>query len=544
MAFERALGERGTAAATGPADGADPKAAARTWRCLVVAQIALLMAVVVALAARRSFLNFGTETDFLLAFMREAVRLIQGEALVVGFHPPLYPTLLAASHALTGDWLAAGITISLLAALATAAVAWRLFDGVFGPAAAAGALMMLLASPVFLQFAAQATTDVLYLALFLMAGWLAVSGTGRPARWRWRALGLVLGCALLTRTNALTLLLLLSAPLLAAGSWRARWRALAAVAAGLALPFLAYAVHALSTGSPLLPRSNHLNLAMTYFASAGDCWSLDAMHEVRGRFSSMSDVLTHDPAHFAARFLSDLAALATGRLSTLAVAPAGWLVVPGLACFALACRTAGTRLLLGAIVAQALLVNMKCFEVRYWLFLLPFAGAGLGIAASWLPNRFRLGRRPAAAAALLVTAAAALLATGPARSSLMSDEIELASAVPVLRRLVGPADVALARKPHAGFYAGATWRIVPEADSATAFRTWFCGRPAEGDAWLYIGTVERTRRPALTALAEGPDPPPWLSVAARDPAGLWSLHRLTPCTPSERRAVSAATGGS
>jgi hypothetical protein len=151
----------------------------------------------------------------------------------------------------------------------------------------------------------------------------------------------VLGCALLTRTNALTLLVLLPAPLLAAGPRRERAEALATLVAGVALPFLAYAAYALPTGSPLLPRGNHLNLAMTYFASTGDCWSLDAMNQVRGRFSGMSDVLTHDPAHLATRFLADLAALATGRLGTLAVAPVGWLILPGLACFALARRVRG-----------------------------------------------------------------------------------------------------------------------------------------------------------------------------------------------------------
>jgi hypothetical protein len=194
MAEGRILGAPSGAAATEAASLADRVAVARLWRGVGLGQVLLLMTIVVMLAAGRSFLSFGTETDFLLAFMREAARLIRGDALAVGFHPPLYPALLAANHALTGDWLASGLLISTLAALATSLACWRLFESVLGPAAAAGALLMLLASPVFLQFAAQATTDLLYLALFMVAGWLGVAGSsvrnrgaGVPSAWCWAA---------------------------------------------------------------------------------------------------------------------------------------------------------------------------------------------------------------------------------------------------------------------------------------------------------------------------------------------------------------------
>jgi hypothetical protein len=67
------------------------------------------------------------ENDFVKFFVPEALRLLEGEPLQSRWHPPLYAIVLAGAYRLCGEWLTAGLLLSLgssaLALAATAVVA-------------------------------------------------------------------------------------------------------------------------------------------------------------------------------------------------------------------------------------------------------------------------------------------------------------------------------------------------------------------------------------------------------------------------------------
>ena len=362
---------------------------------------ALLLAAILlplGLAAARSWLSFGSETDYLGLFVPEAKRLLAGQPLLIAFHLPLYPAAIALVWSLLGDWVRAGIAVSLLAASATALTVWWLVDRLLGRAAGLGALAALATSAPYLAQAAGAGSDLVFLALYLGASALALAGVRSGRDGAWLGLGLLIALALLTRTNALPLLLLLLAPLLRRDPAIRRARGGALALAALALPLSLWLEFAAATGSPPWPTSNHVNLAMTYFATAAHPVSNEAFVSVAGRFHDVWEVLAYDPARMLAVYLADLLTLARDRLPGLIAFPLGLLALPGLLFLPARRRSACAGLLGLVTVGELLLVNFKTFEARYWLFLLPWLGAGIGVMLAEVSARPAddrgLARRP------------------------------------------------------------------------------------------------------------------------------------------------------
>ncbi len=496
---------------------ADPWLAA-----LLLAAIALPL----GLAAGRSYLSFGVETDYLGLFVPEAKRLLAGQPLLIAFHLPLYPAALALVWSLLGDWVRAGIAVSLLAALASAVMTCWLADRLFGRAAALGALAALATSAPYLAQAAGASSDLFFMALYLGACALALAGVrgGRDATWL--GLGLLIGLALLTRTNALPLLLLLLAPLLRRDPAIRRARGAALAVAALALPLSLWLKFAAATGSPPWPTSNHVNLAMTYFATAAQPVSNEAFVSVAGRFQNVWEVLAYDPTRMLEIYLADLLTLARDRMPGLVAFPLGLLALPGLLFLPARRRSAGAGLLGLVTVGEVLLVNLKTFEARYWLFLLPWLGAGIGVilaeARRTLPASgiWRLAQAIALGSAGLLALA---LAVGAARAELTFGADELAEAVPAARALAGPDDLLVARKPHLAYYTGARFVLLPDLAGTDALYVWLCRLRPKGRVLVYDGQIERAFRPALQPVLGARSPLPWLERVAAGVAGDWTL---------------------
>ena len=498
---------------------ADPALAA-----LLVAAIALPL----ALAAGRRWLSFGVETDYLGLFVPEAKRLLAGQPLLIAFHLPLYPAAIALAWSVLGDWVQAGIAVSSLAASATALTTWWLVDRLFGRAAALGALAALATSALYLAQAAEASSDLFFLALYLGACALALTGVRGGQDAAWVGLGLLIGLALLTRTNALPLLLLLLAPCLRRDAALRRARGVALAFAALALPLSLWLAFAAATGSPPWPTSTHVTLAMTYFASAADPISNEAFASVAGRFQSAWEVLAYDPARVLEIYLADLLSFGRDRLPEFVAFPLGLLALPGLLFLPARRRSAGVGLLGLVTLGEVLLLNLKTFEARYWLSLLPWLGAGLGAMLAEVDRAlpatgaWRLGQRVALGGAGMLALA---LAVGGARAALSSGADELAEAVPAARAVAGPDDVLVARKPHLAYYARARFALLPDLQSADALRVWLCTLRPKGRVFVYDGQIERAYRPALQPVLAARSPPAWLERLAAGPAGGgWALY--------------------
>jgi 4-amino-4-deoxy-L-arabinose transferase-like glycosyltransferase len=505
----------------------------------VLAVIALVLVIQLVLASDRVYLNYGTETDYVGGFIPESRNLLAGRPLELVFHPPLYAIVVAVVQSLVDDWLRTGIAISLLAAGVALWVSYRLFEELGGPLAGWGALLGLLASRPFAVYTTQATSDLFFLALYTGALLFALKGVRSTHPGSWLACGILTGLCLLTRSNAVVLLLMLPFAWVCTRPEAGRGRALALITLGLALPLALWAAFATATGAPLTPRDNYVNLGMTYFAPGEDRSTGDNHALMRELFSGVGSVLAHDPLHIARTYARDLIALIAHDLPVrLLNFPLNLIFLPGLALLLLTRWSRPLLLILGITVAHALVVNFKEFQPRYYLFVVPLMGAA---AAECL--RLLLARGEAAGHGVAMrTAAAGVVGIALALSLVLSviqsrpgSERELAEILPVAAAHLGPSTAVAARKPHLALYTGANGIFYsPPGATLEELEDFLASHASAGTAlYLLYGAAERQNRPELAALADPRQAPAWLAPAAQsaDP-GRWVLYQFVPSRAS------------
>jgi hypothetical protein len=475
---------------------------------------ALVFAALLSLSLQRTAFNYGNETDFLGGFVPEATRFLAGGPLAVDYHPPLYPIVLAVVYSGLGDWLRAGLVISLLSGFVALFASFRLFDLAHGRGAGVGAVVGLLLSLPFLTFSLLTTADAFFLALAISAPALFASAELRNRRRHWFWGGLVVGLATLTRTNGAVLLLLL----LGAGrSKRRPGGALALAGAGVAVPLLLWLAVAVWTGSPLVPQSNYENLALTYY-SAGDRTSGDAIAKATADMDSAWDVISRNPRRIARIYVRDL----TSNVQRLFVPdllpfPLAVLAFPGLCALVVVHVPRYGWVLPATLGAMFLLLNFKAWETRYYLLFVPFMGAGIGLAVAYLRSQaVRTNRRRALAAILGISLALATLQTGV---SLRRGWWDLSMDAQDAARLLAawgapPGSVVIARKPHICFYSGLECGAFPNVARLEELRAsieesaqkW----PRDAKVFLFFGFAEKALRPTLARPLHGWAQVPWL----------------------------------
>jgi 4-amino-4-deoxy-L-arabinose transferase-like glycosyltransferase len=499
---------------------------ARRQAVLLGALLLTFAAGVLGLGLSRSYLGYGVETDFIGGYVPEAQRVLDGEPLLSEFHPPLYPLALAGLRQLGGDWLLAGVLLSVVSGIAVLIVSWLLFYDLSGAATAWGTVLTLMGSGVFLQFGASASTDLPFLALFVGSCLCASRALGSGSPWLWRVCGLLTGLAIGTRANGVSLILLILAPFAAPAPWRCRLEGALHVATGLAVPIVGLALYALATGSNVWPARSHLNLAMTYFAG-GDRTNWEGMEEVAGRFRGFADVLRYDPATLARTYLYDLFGVLSRGLTKVVEPPLYFLFLPGL--LFLIGRRIGPRLtvLLVIAAAQLLLVNFKAFQPRFCLFLVPLMGAAVGemagrlLRADWPPKR----RQALLALFGLMLLTAAVLAPIQAQRSIHGEGAELAEVVPLVATKIPPGSTVIARKPHLAFYTGAGWIYLPDLAGLAELREFLRRQQFTQPAYLFYGREERHHRPQYLMLQSTATAPDELELVAQSPEpGNWGLY--------------------
>ena len=490
------------------------------------------------LAATRSFYTFGVESDYLGRFVPDAQLVLEGFVPEGSVHPPLYATLLAGVTCVLGDWLRAGLTVSVAFSVLTLVCATRVFARLAGPAAQWGALVGLLTSGCFVVAATQAASDAMFAGLFWATLWCTVEAGERQLRGGWLAAGVLAGLGVLTRGNGVTLLAVAAAPWVWTRAPGVALPAMTAVLAGLALPLGLWAGIALVADVEILPSGNVANVAMTFFPAPGTRpFSTEAYLAAEARFASLLQVLTHDPATLGVRYVRGLLRALGSSLSSgvLLCSPLAYLAWPGLLLLPATTRGPG-RVLLGILLGlQLLCVGLVAYDPRFHLFLVPVLGAAAGAFLAFLHRH--AGSHPAARRGAAVGAAigAALLLLGATQTlrqatrELHAQDVELGQVT--ADAAVGPhmGGRMVARKPHVPFLTGSTWILLPQVTSASELRTALQAEASAepGPLWLYFGSVEATFRPELApALLAGPEPD-WLEPLARgDGEPPWRLYRV------------------
>jgi 4-amino-4-deoxy-L-arabinose transferase-like glycosyltransferase len=506
--------------------------------------VTIYVAFVLGVGLSRSYIGYD-ETDYLLFFVPDAERFLTGEPLSGAFHPPLYSILIAGARVLLGDWLAAGIAVSLVFGVVGLVCSCLLFDRLGGPEAAWGVGLTLMGSGIFIGESARSSADVMFFALFVAACLLALEASSSGSRRLWAACGLVVGLALITRTNGPPLLLLALAPFLCAGPRRESGVACLHVIAGIALPILAIAAYGGVADSNVWPTNNHLSLATSYFSGGEDRNSLDAALRVAGRFGSISEVLLHDPFHIATTYLRDLYQLLSADLMTLVEFPLYLMFLPGLLLVVARRWSAALALMLAIALAELLLTNLKQFQARYYLFLVPLIGAAVGhtcrqiLGLEWsAPWRTIL----ASALALMFVTAIGLAFLKTYRGT-HQGMVELAELVPASRGLIESGAAIVARKPHLAFYAGAENVHLPELDTLAELHAFLRPHAARAPLYLLYGELERRLRPQFKMLRTAAGAPDWLEVVAASAVpGQWVLYRYRPRPSATKLAPTGEPG--
>ena len=497
----------------------------------------LLLAVLLAsgvlvtwLAATRSYLTYGVETDFLANYLQEAGRLRATGRLEIGFHPPLYPTLLALVWSLLGDGVAAGLVLSVVASVVAGAASWSLYRRVSGGAAAMGALAALVTSRTFVTLGSQATMDMVFLALYQLALLAVFVAAEAPYSRRWLVAGVLAGLVVLTRTNGISVAAVLVVPLWLAPVRGRRRRATLFMLLGLALPLAIWVGYALAMRVPILPGGHVGNLVMTYFAprDVADLW--DVRNNGQAEFGSVLDVFRHDPRHVVVTYGRNLIwglkeDLLVGELTSK---PLGLLALPALV--VLVSGRLGRKLgaLSVVLIAQLLLVNAFLYSARFHLFLLPFYGACAGITVTWLWRRSdrHWWRRILAATLIVLVCLGCLRAARTANWLNHASDVELDEVVQRATAVVEPGTVMAARKPHVPYYLECTQVRLPASETVADLRETLrsLGEPVR---YLFFGSPERGTRPGLASLAGGEPVPSWLQpLATSRSSGDWVLYEV------------------
>lgn len=488
------------------------------------------------LSTRRHF-GFATETDTLSSFIPDAQDFLAGGGMDLFMHPPGYPILLALTYLITQDWLTAGLALSFAAAVITALVSFSLFRHMLSLPAAWGSLLALAASPAFLAYGAFATSDMVFLALFWGTLLLAYRADWNDSMVLWFLAGTCMGVALLTRTNAITLLPLAFVPLLAHRLWLSR-RLMggAAMVAGLLAPIALWIKYALFSGSTVMPSGGAaVNLAITYFAPEDTRSWGDAKEWAETSFDGIFSVLLHDPPAMAFSYAIDLffRAKATFSPDVLIAYPLVLFVLPSVLLLLLLSRNKWVYIISGLLVLQYLLINLLFREARFSVYLVPFFGAACGFFFAHLLSLSKRRLPAYAASTLLALLVIPLVAVSLAWSlhnanqEVQRDEAEVASAVSTVASILSEDDVIVSRKPVLSFYSGAQEKRFPMTDSLDGLLEAITARKqsASGSVYIYYGSIEKSLRPELEILTEpedvtattdslrlvdkGPDDDPW-----------------------------------
>jgi hypothetical protein len=496
------------------------------------ALIAACAVIAGSISLDRQYFNVDTETDFLGSFMPDAERFARGQPLLVQYHPPGYPVILALTNGMVGDWMNSGLLVSWISMLGVLLASYGLFRRIGGEWAAAGSIIGLATSPLFLAYGAQSTSDMPFLALWMTSLALTAGALDAGARWRWVAAGVVAGFTILTRTNGIVLAPIVVAPFLTRREWRSRIADALAATAGLAVPICAWAAFAFATGSPLTPTDTYVNLALAY--GEGHL-SGDTLQLMKGRFTSVREVITHDPLRIIEVYATDLVQLPKRILTQTTWLPLGVLGAVTLPLWLVRITDSRVLFVLLTTLASVLLINLHPFEPRFYLLLLPLLGASLTTAISrWLdrPSRSRWVPIAAAGVIALVAAAGLLQAAPRARAKAEAPDVraQLAEAVPAVRRHTPSEAVLVARKHNVAFHAQRRSANLPLVATIDELCRPMQAHSSNGPAYIYIGYAERRRhRVELSRELLKDELPAWLTVAAQGPAGDgWRLLAVKP----------------
>lgn len=495
----------------------------------------------------RTFFTFSTETDYIARNLREAQRFWNGEAMLLQFHPPFYSIVLAFVQTVFRNWFATGLVVSWISSTVVLITSFLFFYHLAGRSAAWGSLAGLATSRLFLTYSSFATQDMFFLAIYSSCFLLAITAMRKESRPLWALTGVAVGCALLTRANGLTLLLLLVFPWFQQRDLQGRLKDFGCILVAFIIVLGAWGVTAKLTHSPFGPRLGHVNLAMRYFPTEGDPYTVEARQQLMAKFHGYKDVILHDPLFIAKTYVKDfLQYLKRNFMSTELLAfPLILFALPGIFLLFFVPHGFFVVLFLIATASQICLLALKEYEARFYLFLIPVLAAGAGVCLQHLWTAIPRGWKRYTALLLFLPFLVPGMRDTQTETyrNLHAQDAELGEVIPAARNLIDPNGVLVCRKEHIPFYLGVRHEKLPDFKNFKDFHSWVAKISDTRPIYVYFGSDEKRSRPQLADLAFEEKAPGWLeSISRSRTPDLWVLYRYQP-EPVSAPAVRSRSGG-
>ncbi len=519
------------------------KSAFRIPHSEIIAAIICLLyfAFLIYFSRQHPFGTYATETDFYHLYAPDAARITAGQFPLNTYQGPGYPVLLSLVTKFTGDVFISGKWISMISAVMCVWLMFALCKQLFGEWVGVGAALLSTTVIEFPEFSLQATTDVFFLLLCLVA---LVIFTGAYFSLRMRVIfaAFFTGVTYLTRYNGVFLLACFVFAILVMNLFEKAWRERAILTAIFLAAFfftimpwlIANAQH---NGSPFY-NTNYLNMATLFYPELADGEvTQDGTRKASELFHSFGEVLSYKPVQAITRYFGNLASIFWSSWTGLLVS--SWLGLLGLlgAILTLVDRkTKAARLFLLTMAAYLLLMGLNHWEARYFFFI-GVCYAGL---ASYSINRFAelASQRKLLAIdspffryviAAVFLAVVWTISVVPAKASfgnfLQAHPHEIPAAAQFLQSTNAASHSLkiLARKPHLPFLAKQTWVFFPPVKSLEELKAWLEKNPVN---YIAIGKRELKSRKELAPLGDPKTAPIWLEVAWVNDDPKFILYKL------------------
>ncbi len=503
---------------------------------IVYLGITLFVFVLAILCFQRPTINYGIETDFLGGFMYEAIRFLNGEPLVLAYHPPLYSMAIATLYLIFKDWVTAGMILSLFSSGLVLTAAYHVLKSTFGTKEAIGGVLALVFSWGFIRYSIVANSDIFFFALFFFSLACIALAENRESKSLWLVGGITAGLTILTRSNGLPVLCFVLFAFTANPSRLSKKTVVVTFVSGMLLILTIWAIYAKCTDSPIYVKSNHENLALSYFTRGDDRASADALVTVKNQFSSIWQVLAYDPGHILFKYGVDLKRTMK-RLFTqdiIIAFPLVLLSLPGIVLLVIKNHNRFQIILYLNLVAMCLFVNLHAYFYRFYLFMIPIMGAGIMVFLYHARTFFKAKPKPFLLIMILPILVLFFLTTaipgytrlvkGAATDSLAASKILLSIENPE-KLLV------ISRKPHLKFYAGLKGAFFPNvqtvAELKSRIKALIASHPDIAETYLFYGRPEKRQRSQFSMLQNADVGFPWLKkVGAGNELEGWVLFRV------------------
>ncbi|MEO1324582.1 MAG: hypothetical protein AAFV59_16445, partial [Pseudomonadota bacterium] len=242
------------------------------------------------------------------------------------------------------------------------------------------------------------------------------------------------------------------------------------------------------------------------------------------------DVILHDPVAISKQYVRDLFVL-PAKLSELIAYPLNMLVFPGLFLLVARARPIFLAFLLIVTPTQILLLNLKTFEVRYYLFLAPLFSVALVALATYIVEYSRRDFRRFGMAITFVglLTLSFLIVVRESYRNIHAQDAELSEFRTSFDKLELADPMIAGRKLQLAKHVGAKFLQLRGGSSLNDLKKALAAGSADeyGQLFVYFGPGEAAHWPQFGALSDPKTAPQWLTpVAQGKSAGGWILYRV------------------